>query len=85
LEVEMLTWPMSVLMQAVVPPVVESADPLSFIERLQVVGVIALMFWLAVRFNAWIEVRIASKRLLREIRRELGHHTPRHGGSEWRG
>ena len=73
----MLISSMSWLAIGVVPPrAVEHAEPLSFTEGLQVVAAIAVIIWLAVHFNAWIETKIASKQLLREIRRELRDHAP---------
>jgi len=54
---------------------------LNFTEGLQVIAAIALMFWLAVRFNAWIDVKVSSKRLFREIRRELRDRSPGSRGS----
>jgi len=58
------------------PPSVDSQEPLGFIDGLIVIVAIALVFWLSVRFVAWIESRVERWELLREIRREYRKDRP---------
>lgn len=58
------------------PPSVESQEPLGFIDGLVVIVAVALVFWLSVRFVAWINARVELWELLREIRREYRRNRP---------
>jgi hypothetical protein len=85
LEVEMPRFILAELVGVGLPPrVVESREPLGFIDGLLVVVVVALAFWLSVRFVAWVETRVELWELLREIRREYRRNRPppRHTDSQ---
>ena len=59
----------------------EQGEPLGLSGALLLVGFLALAFWAAVRFVAWIDVKLSSRKLFWEIRRELGvgNDRPRDG------
>lgn len=73
--------PRSPLVAGGLPPSVqEQGEPLGLSGALLLVG-FALAFWAAVRFVAWIDVKLSSRKLFWEIRRELGigNDRPRDG------
>lgn len=63
------------------PSVQEHGEPLGLSGALLLVGFLALAFCKAVRFVAWIDVKLSSRKLFWEIRRELGigNDRPRDG------
>jgi hypothetical protein len=68
--------PLAQLVGVGMPPSVENQEPLGFIDGLVVIVAIALVFWLSVRFVAWIDARVELWELLREIRREYRRNRP---------
>ncbi len=59
------------------PPKVPEGDPLSMVDGIFVVGMLALAFYCSVRLVTWIDVKISSLQLFRDLRRELGIGGPR--------
>jgi hypothetical protein len=62
------------------PPSVRDQEPLGLIDGLIVVGVLVLAFWWSVRLVAWIDVKLSSRQLFREIYREYRKHRPKPRG-----
>ena len=55
-----------------IPPHTTNATPWSIAESAVLLGVYVLAFAAAVVFVAWIDHKLSSRRLFREIYRELG-------------
>ena len=55
-----------------IPPKVPDGDPLSMVDWILVVGMLAFAFYCSVRLVTWIHVKISSLQLFRDLRRELG-------------
>lgn len=60
-----------------VPPKVPEGDPLSMLDGILVVWIVAISFYCSVRLVTWIHVKISSLQLFRDIRHELGIGGPR--------
>lgn len=60
-----------------VPPKVPEVDPLSMVDWISLVGMLAFAFYCSVRLATWIHVKISSLQLFRDLRRELGIGGPR--------
>lgn len=60
-----------------IPPKVPDGDPLGMMDWILVVGMLALAFYCSVRLVTWIEVKMSSLQLFRDLRRELGIGGPR--------
>jgi hypothetical protein len=54
------------------PSFQQQGEPVGLSGALLLVGFLALAFWASVRLVALIDVKLSSRRLFREIRRELG-------------
>ena len=63
-----------------IPPTIQDQEPLGFVDGLLVLGTMVLAFWLSVRFLTWIEAKLESRRLVREIYREYRKHRSRPRG-----
>jgi hypothetical protein len=54
------------------PPRVPDGEPLSFVDGIVVVGILALALYCSVRLVAWLEVKLNKFALFHDLRRELG-------------
>jgi hypothetical protein len=59
------------------PPKVPEGEPLGWLDGLFVVALVALAFYCSVRLVTWVDVKLSSLQLFRELRRELGIGGPR--------
>ena len=67
------------------PPRGTDTSPLSVVDWIVVVGLLDLSIYFSVRLVTFLEVKIGSFKLLRDVHRELGigiEHRPRRRGRE---
>lgn len=62
------------------PPSVQSSEPLGLVDSIVVIVILVLAFWWYTRVVIWLEVKITSRQLFREIYREYRKRRPRPGG-----
>jgi hypothetical protein len=54
------------------PPRATDTSPLSVVDRIVVVGLLDLSIYFSVRLVTWLDVKISSFKLFRDVHRELG-------------
>ena len=67
------------------PPRVTETSPLSVVDWIVVVGLLDLSIYFSVRLVTWLDVKISSFKLFRDVHRELGigiDHRPRRQGRD---
>lgn len=65
-----------------VPPRAHGSSPLSLGEWMVVIGGLYVSLWVSVKIVTWLDVKLSSLQLFRELRRELGSDRDRRSRGE---
>ena len=53
-------------------PSARSVEPMSTTESVLLLGALVVAFWLGIRFVAWLDLKLCTRALIRDIFKDLG-------------